>query len=339
MSIQCTISSLIIIINIVYLFILFALTSHWILVFHPLRFLTSIFGQIYIVFYHVLFFMLIYSYWQSIVTPPGYPSKNWYPEGKSKEELDEIVDNIMEQRKNSNNHFKPPSHIRYCVTCNIFKPPRTHHCRHCKKCILKQDHHCPWIANCVGYQNQKPFLLFLFYTTVVGTISTVFLVFSAFYVLNVSIQNAEDPTPVTINNNNNNNKDIILSTSEEQQQHQDLEFLVSGPMVTVLYILNFSTIIPVLLGVSGLFYFQSGFIFSNLTSVERYERKSEYKIAKRNGVGEEYRWRYDRGPRNNFKDVFGDTFRQWICPVGSPRGDGINWKLNNQQQQQSEQLV
>ncbi|EFA82421.1 hypothetical protein PPL_04846 [Heterostelium album PN500] len=38
-------------------------------------------------------------------------------------------------------------------------------------------------------------------------------------------------------------------------------------------------------------------------------------------------------------DVFGDTFRQWICPVGAPRGDGINWKLNNQQQQQqSEQL-
>lgn len=28
------------------------------------------------------------------------------------------------------------------------------------------DHHCPWINNCVGYYNQKPFLLFCFYATI-----------------------------------------------------------------------------------------------------------------------------------------------------------------------------
>ena len=61
-----------------------------------------------------------------------------------------------------------------CEKCGSYKPPRAHHCRECNRCIVKMDHHCPyvflllfdcrWINNCVAILNTKFFLLFLVYT-------------------------------------------------------------------------------------------------------------------------------------------------------------------------------
>jgi hypothetical protein len=45
--------------------------------------------------------------------------------------------------------------VRYCSKCKGPKPPRAHHCSSCGVCVLKMDHHCPWIANCVGLHNYK----------------------------------------------------------------------------------------------------------------------------------------------------------------------------------------
>ena len=67
-----------------------------------------------------------------------------------------------------------------CQRCLRTKPDRCHHCSQCNKCILKMDHHCPWVANCIGFNNYKYFMNMLIYTTA----TTWVLIFSSWKLFN-----------------------------------------------------------------------------------------------------------------------------------------------------------
>eukprot|EP00934_Nitzschia_sp_Nitz4_P006372 Nitzschia sp. Nitz4//scaffold73_size107353//60799//62213//NITZ4_004322-RA/size107353-snap-gene-0.94-mRNA-1//1//CDS//3329557482//6362//frame0 len=71
--------------------------------------------------------------------------------------------------------------LSMCSQCQTFKPPLSHHCRICNRCISRMDHHCPWMNNCVGAGNMKHFFLFLIYTWSCSTMALILLGWNYFF--------------------------------------------------------------------------------------------------------------------------------------------------------------
>ncbi|KAF9483485.1 zf-DHHC-domain-containing protein [Pholiota conissans] len=59
---------------------------------------------------------------------------------------------------------------RWCRKCWAPRAERTHHCSICNRCVLKMDHHCPWIgAKCIGHRTYPAFVHFLCCVSLLAT--------------------------------------------------------------------------------------------------------------------------------------------------------------------------
>jgi hypothetical protein len=123
-----------------------------------------------LVLFHGLLGMLLWCYFAVVFTDPGGVPQSWRPSA-TEEDLEVPSSLPLTQTSSSplDSGAKIPTmaqsaRARFCRKCCQFKPPRCHHCSVCGRCILKMDHHCVWVVNCVGACNYKFFLLFLLYT-------------------------------------------------------------------------------------------------------------------------------------------------------------------------------
>lgn len=76
--------------------------------------------------------------------------------------------------------YHPDPNLTYCDKCEMKRPARAHHCRICKICAHKYDHHCPWTNNCIGLNNYRSFVLLVFYI-LAGCTYGVFMLGMDFY--------------------------------------------------------------------------------------------------------------------------------------------------------------
>ncbi|XP_065087945.1 palmitoyltransferase ZDHHC15B isoform X4 [Ochlerotatus camptorhynchus] len=135
---------------------------------------TSIVQRIlFLLFYHLILIMFLWSYYQTVFTDIGrVPSRFRVPRSEldrllraqSEEEQKQILEAFAKELPIVTRTLN--ASVRFCEKCRLIKPDRAHHCSVCGVCVLKLDHHCPWVNNCINFTNYKYFILFLGYALV-----------------------------------------------------------------------------------------------------------------------------------------------------------------------------
>jgi len=147
------------------------------------------------------------------------------------------------------------------------KPARTHHCKICKSCVAKMDHHCPWIHNCVGQHNYHNFFLFLVFLACTALLFSIGLVpqgiQSLVYFAGYSAFVPEKPIEV-----------------------------IAGSVVSIL----------VLIALTSFSGFHSVLLWTNQTTIEYMKNGPARRTAKKLGVP--FKSEYDQGWQANIQAVF-----------------------------------
>ena len=217
---------------------------------------------------------------------------------------------------------------RFCQKCNAYKPPRAHHCRVCQKCVLRMDHHCVWINNCVGHKNYKAFFLFLFYAVLAVGHSAMILSWN-----------------MVTSESNNRNKKIPHNTAAAGNSSTSGAWDWDAICEVAALMISF----PLLIAIGLLFAWHVWLTSKNCTTIEHYEGvRSKVTLTQpidENGETSSARGEsdsngskvtrttttttithpYSLGLSGNLREVLGAKMRYWFFPGCSIDGDGLSF--------------
>lgn len=207
------------------------------------------------------------SYYLAIFTSPGSPPKGFEPQ--------------------------PGAIKRWCFKCNNYKPERAHHCKTCKTCVLKMDHHCPWTYNCVGFNNMPHFIRFLVWVDITSGYGLYRLLIQCY-----SLWKSRGLPAYLIPFSE------ILAT-------------------VILTPLTFFVVLSV--GLLTIRVFMN--MFSGMTQIESWEEERIASAKRRNLVPRSTEFPYDIELWANLTNSWGPVW-SWFFPFGKTYGDGINFEKN-----------
>lgn len=215
-------------------------------------------------------FNVLFNYYSCVLTSPGFAPR------ESDMAKDDEIKPLNEEAR-----------------LRRLKPDRSHYCHITKRQVLRMDHFCPWVGNCIGFYNYRFFYLFLFY-----------MWSGCMYGVCITI----GPFMQCASRHRNQGAAGVLCVSRSQ--------------------LTFAFIITVSVGVAVglLLAFHTYLILSAQTTIEFYFNKFSGKARRHRG--EVFLNEFDLGRRKNWHAVFGAGKYgfSWMLPSWAPPpGDGFEY--------------
>lgn len=189
--------------------------------------------------------------------------------------------------------------VNPCFKCHQYKPPRCHHCRICRRCVLRYDHHCPWIGNCVGHGNVAYFNRFLIFTPV-----------ALMYALAL----------VTCNYYEWKKREFRLSYQSDDASHAAIVDLPSVWQIIHISITALVLVITTVLVSAMAYYHVISYARQNVTTMDNLKFDSNPKTKQT--------FPYDLGSSSrNWEIVMGSNY--WgVLGLGKSIGNGIDHQVN-----------
>ncbi|KRZ58482.1 Palmitoyltransferase ZDHHC2 [Trichinella nativa] len=255
-------------------------------------------SAVYLIPYHLIVILFMWSYWKTIFStvytaPPLFSISSSDVTRLRQGNLEatsgfiaELTNSLPVRCRNKDGG------LRYCEKCQIIKPDRAHHCSICGICLLKMDHHCPWVNTCVHFGNYKFFILFLGYAWIM-------CLFIALTDLKYF---------------------VAFWTDEGRMQKKSQFHIMFLFFVACMFFFS----------VSSLFSYHLWLTSKNRTTLACVVFYLESFRAPIFSHGPDKEG-FNLGTTRNFREIFGDSPFYWLIPVFSSRGDGVSFPLARDQ--------